>query len=65
MKIVRITAMRKTGKQIEAGPPFPRGHLIDQEQQYLPPIYNTRSTLTAENLAGRNSNVDFNLEPVK
>ena len=43
-KIVRIKAMRKTGRQIEAGPPSPPGTMVDQIEKYLPNIYNSQQS---------------------
>ena len=61
-KIVRITGVRKTGRQIEAGPPAPPGTMVDEIQKYIPASYNTQSTLTCEIAAGSNE-VDFHLQP--
>lgn len=47
-KIVRITAVRKTGRQIESGPPSPPGTMVDEIERYIPDVYNTNSTLTCE-----------------
>jgi hypothetical protein len=51
-KIVRITAMRATGKKIKAGPPAPDDAMVDEIQQYIPANYNEKSTLTAQIVAG-------------
>ena len=51
-KIVRITAMRATGKKIKAGPPAPEDAMVDEVQQYIPSNYNDKSTLTARIVAG-------------
>jgi hypothetical protein len=59
---VSIRAMRKTGKKIEAGPPAPPGTMIDEVTQFLPPQYNTNTTLTVEIQSGSNEH-DFDLEP--
>ncbi|WP_425619404.1 hypothetical protein NA78x_003144 [Anatilimnocola sp. NA78] len=50
--LVRIRAMRPTGKKIKAGPPAPEGTMIDDVQQYIPAKYNEQSTLTAQLAAG-------------
>ncbi len=44
--IVRIRAMRKTGRRIPAGPPHPPGTLVD-EFVGVPARYNDRSVLSA------------------
>jgi len=63
-KIVRIRAIRKTGRQIEAGPPAPKGTKVDETEVFIPPIYGEKSTLTAELKSGSNE-YDFALKPVK
>ena len=47
-KIVRISAGRKTGRKIPAGSLSSAGTMVDEIQRYIPPAYNTRSTLTCE-----------------
>jgi hypothetical protein len=64
-KIVRIRAMRKTGRKVEAGPPLPKGHLVDVEEQYLPALYNDKTTLTADITPGKINEVDFDLKASK
>lgn len=60
-KIVRITAVRKTGRQVEAGPPHPAGTTVDEIERYIPANYNTESTLTCEITEGNNEH-DFHLQ---
>jgi hypothetical protein len=58
-KIVRIIAVRKTGRQIDAGPPA--GTMVDEIEKYIPPIYNRKSTLMCEIVAAANEH-DFHLK---
>lgn len=60
-KIVRITAVRKTGRKIEAGPPAPPGTMVEVIERYIPETYNRNSTLTCEVTMGTNVH-DFHLE---
>ncbi len=60
-KIVRITAVRKTGRQIDSGPPFPAGTMVDELERYIPAIYNRSSTLRAKVVAGETNQHDFEL----
>lgn len=60
-QIVRIRGMRKTGKSIKAGPPFPPEKMIEEEEEFLPAGYNVNSTLTAEISAGVANEKDFEL----
>lgn len=56
-KIVRICAMRKTGRRINdsiAG-------TVDETQPYIPDIYNSRSTLTCEIGDGSSRQINFHL----
>lgn len=62
-KIVRITAVRKTGRQVEAGPPQPPGTMVDEVEFYIPDIYNTKSTLTCEITPGAVNQHHFELKP--
>lgn len=55
--------MRKTGRQIEAGPPAPPGKMADELERYIPASYNENSTLTREMSAGNNE-LHFHLEPL-
>lgn len=59
--LVRIDGMRKTGKQVPAGPPEPDGTLVDEIESYIPATYNTASTLTRDLTAGLPAAVDFDL----
>lgn len=61
-KIVRITAVRKTGRRLEAGPPEPPGTMVDELERYIPPEYNTQSTLTCEITADGRNQHDFAME---
>jgi len=61
-KTVQIIGIRKTGKQVEAGPPSPPGTMVDLVEQCVPDIYNTKSTLTVEVLAGQINQHDFDLK---
>lgn len=60
-KLVRISAMRVTGKKIKAGPPAPDDAMVDEVQQYIPKNYNEQSTLTREVVAGQSTH-DFELQ---
>jgi len=51
--IVRISAVRSTGKKIEAGPPEPPGTLVDEVRPFIPAAYNERSTLKAQVKPGK------------
>lgn len=59
-KLVRIKAMRATGKKVKAGPPAPDDAMVDEVQQYIPARYNDQSTLTTD-LVGGNMTKDFEL----
>lgn len=60
-KIVRIFAVRKTGRKIAAqfAPP---GTMIDDVEPYIPDIYNSGSTLTCEVSPEASKQIDFNLK---
>lgn len=60
-KVVRIRASRKTGRQIETGPPAPPGTMVDEVESYIPAIYNSQSTLTCEVADGGAGRHDFEL----
>ena len=68
-KIVRIVAVRKTGKRVQppiSGPPGPSGGAtIDEVEQYIPTTYNTQSTLTREVTAVGPNQIDFHLSTAK
>jgi len=51
--IVRISAVRSTGKKIAAGPPEPPGTLVDEVRPFIPAAYNEQSTLKAEVKPGK------------
>lgn len=51
-KIVRIRAVRATGRKIEAGPPSPPGTMVDELSPFIPAIYDEKSTLTVQVAAG-------------
>ena len=60
-KIVRINAIRKTGRKIRDN--FSAaGALTDQLERYIPDIYNTRSTLSCEVTAQGPGQIDFHLK---
>jgi len=68
-KTVRITAVRKTGRQTDASMPGATGAgptggatMVDEMEQYIPPIYNEKSTLTCEVVAGKTNQHDFELK---
>ena len=69
-KIVRITAVRKTGRQVEGGlsgaegaggPSAPAG-TVDEIEHFIPAIYNQQSTLTCEVVAGEANEHNFELK---
>ena len=65
-KIVRISAGRKTGRKIRPpGIQAPEGNLIDEIDRYIPPMYNTQSTLTCDVSAQGPNRFDFHLLPAK
>ncbi|HEY4262539.1 MAG TPA: hypothetical protein VGM98_20420 [Schlesneria sp.] len=45
---VQIRWPKKTGKQIEMGSPAPKGTMIDEVAEAIPPKYNTETTLDKE-----------------
>jgi len=56
-KVVRITAIMKTGKKIEAGRPAPPGTMVDEIKTFtIPPQ-------EAEVVAGQINQLPFNLKP--
>jgi len=61
-KIVRITAIRKTGRTIEGDSLTPKGVMLDETEQFIPDIYNTRSTLTCEVGKDLPAQIDFRLQ---
>lgn len=60
-KKVSITAVRKTGKQIAAGMPFPSGTMIDEEVTVPPRGMRLAPTYPAEVTAGKKNELDFKL----
>jgi len=64
-KTVRIIAARKTGRQIDAGPPAPKGTKTDEIDRYIPAIYNDKSTLTVDVVSGKVNEHDFPLKAAK
>jgi len=61
-KIVRITAVRKTGRQVAAGSPEPPGTMVDELERYIPTMYNRASTLRREVISGQTNEHDFDLK---
>jgi len=61
-KIVRVTAVRKTGRKIPAGSPEPPDKMVDELDRYIPAAYNTGSTLTCEIEPGQTNRRDFELK---
>jgi hypothetical protein len=59
--IVRISAVRPTGKKVEAGPPEPPGKMVDEVRPYIPAMYNEKSRLTVQVTAGKVTQ-DFTLK---
>ena len=70
-KVVRITAIRSTGRQVDAGMPGATGAggpsspggKVDELESYIPAIYNEKSTLTCEIAAGTANQHNFDLKP--
>jgi hypothetical protein len=60
-RIVRITASRKTGKKIPAGPPAPPGTMVD-EIRPVPPRYNRDSKEQVNLQRGVSNRFDFTLQ---
>jgi len=58
--IVRISAVKTTGQKVKAGPPAPPETMVDEVSQYIPAIYNEKSTLAIQVAAG-NVIQDFEL----
>jgi len=61
-KIVRIVGLRETGKMVAAGPPAPKGTLIPELVQCVPPQYNDKSELRATVTPGKPNTHDFHLQ---
>ena len=62
-KVVRIVGLRKTGKMVEAGPPAPKGTLIEEMIQCVPVQFNDQSTLRVQVTPGKANTHDFDLKP--
>jgi hypothetical protein len=60
-KIVRISAVRKTGRKIPGDSLSAPGTIVDEIKRYVPDVYNTRSTLSCEVAAGSPNHFDFRL----
>lgn len=56
---VEITYLKSFGKK-EAGMPFPKGTMVDDVKQVIPPEFNYQSKLVAEIKSGTNT-LDFAL----
>jgi len=61
-KTVRITAVRKTGKQVAGGLSGDSDTMVDEVEKYIPAIYNQESTLTCEVAAGKVNQHNFDLK---
>jgi hypothetical protein len=60
-KVVRISAVRKTGRKIRDGLSA-SGAMLDEIECYLPDIYNARSTLSCEVADNGSKQIDFHLK---
>ena len=60
-KVVRIFAVRKTGKKV-AAQFAPAGTMIDNVESYVPSVYNSNSSLTCEVSSEGSEQIDFNLK---
>lgn len=61
-KLVRISAVRKTGRKVRGDSFSPAGTMVDEIERYLPDVYNTRSTLSCEVSADASKQIDFHLK---
>lgn len=61
-KIVRIVALRKTGRMIPAGSPAPPGTMVPEVIQCVPSRYNDQSTLRVQITPGKANTHDFDLK---
>jgi hypothetical protein len=61
-KIVRIVGLRQTGKMIPAGPPAPRGTMIAEVVQCVPPRYNDKTQLRVDVTPGKANVHNFQLD---
>jgi hypothetical protein len=62
-KIVRIVALRKTGRKVPAGSRAPPGTMVDEVIQCIPQQFNDQSTLRVRVTAARSNTHDFDLKP--
>lgn len=46
--LVKIRGLKKTGKTMKAGPPFPPDKIIEEEVEYIPAEFNAKSVLSVE-----------------
>lgn len=60
-KVVRVSAIRTTGRKVPEDPLIPNSPLVDETEPYIPIEFNDQSTLTCDVVAGPNS-FDFNLK---
>jgi hypothetical protein len=61
-KIVRISAVRKTGRKVRGDSFSPAGATVDEVKRYIPDIYNARSTLSCEVADHGPKQIDFHLK---
>jgi hypothetical protein len=61
-KIVRIVGMRKTGRIVEAGPPAPKGAMVEELVPCVPSHFSDKSRLRVEIVAGKPNTHDFALD---
>lgn len=61
-KVVRISAVRKTGRKVPGDSLSAPGTMVDEIKRYVPDVYNSRSTLSCEIIAGGQNRFDFHLK---
>lgn len=61
-KKVRISAGRKTGRLIPAGPPAPPDMMVEEIIRYIPKTYNQQTTLACEVAPNGSRQIDFDLK---
>jgi hypothetical protein len=61
-KLIRIVALRKTGRMIPAGSPSPPGTMVAEVAQCIPSRYNDQSTLRVQITPGKANIHDFDLK---
>lgn len=61
-KMVRISASRKTGRRIPAGPPATPDVIIEEVVRYIPETYNKRTTLSCDISADGSPQINFDLK---